>query len=212
MFSFSWPSDVLWWSEGLLRCLKWPGVIKGQLSAIKGPVWSSVCTSHHFSLRPAVGRQEIFASRCSCSFSVCFSWNGSQSDPGSFLHRPSLLLWGCVLYKEAQISQRPRDQSSIQKSVFESSQPVPAVHDAAVSLLQDGWYHIVSSCQHYYCTGWQPISTKFRLHPKSCGKWWVNWVVSVLYIWDVIICILCFYIAYMHHWIQSMDLCMLVSL
>lgn len=73
MFSFFWPSDVLGWSEGLLGCLEWLGVIKGQLSTIKGPGCSSICTEHHLSLRAAGERKEICApllvlsSRC-CEF------------------------------------------------------------------------------------------------------------------------------------------------
>lgn len=48
---------------------------------------------------------------------VGFSSNGSQS-PDSFLHIPPLLFWSCFLHPEAQISHRPRDQFSIQKSLI----------------------------------------------------------------------------------------------
>lgn len=64
---------------------------------------------------------------------VSFSQNGSQG-PDSFLHNPPLLFWSCFLLSAAQISRRTRGQFSFAKSLNESSQQIPSVHDAAVPL------------------------------------------------------------------------------
>lgn len=77
---------------------------------------------------------------------VSLSQNGSQG-PDSFLHNPPLLFWTCFLFSAAHISHRPRGQYSIPKSLSESSQQLPSVHDAAVPLLQDSWF-VISICQH----------------------------------------------------------------
>ena len=85
------PSDVLWWSEGLFGCLEWSGVIKGQLSTIKG-VWLEL-RLHRASFEPETswrkdGRRSLLLSHSYrvglvkmearvltvlCSLLLCFS-------------------------------------------------------------------------------------------------------------------------------------------
>lgn len=130
------------------------GVIKGQLSTIK-EAWLGLWlhTASFYRLK----KGDL------CSLSP----NGTQH-PESFLHASPLLAWIGFLHGGAQTSRRSRGQFGVQKRLGESQQ-IPAVHDAAVPIIQGGWL-VFGSCWW----PWWRVAAGFRLGAQSHSWRWVN--------------------------------------
>lgn len=174
---------MLWWSEGLLGCLEWLGVIKGQLSTIKGPGCRELHL-HIASFEPESSWRKERDLRSSQYYrgDAAISRRNASYSPGNFLHSPPLRVWTCSLHPGAQISRRRWGQFGIQKPLNEPQQQIPSVHDAAVPLLQDGWP------EHHDCRRGQPVSAHVWLYHQSHSRGWVNaffflldWILSMLY-------------------------------